>query len=270
MSESESNDYREWLRSRHRPAHDRRSAERNAGFFLPFLQPGMSVLDAGCGPGAITVGFAPRVLPANVVGVDRNPQAVAAARTLAGSLDVTNVEFAVASIDALPFEDRTFDGAFVHAVVQHLREPVAALREIHRVLRQGAVIGVADADLSMDLLYPATPGMVRSMQLFAELRRFDGGTPDAGRRLRELLSLAGFSRCTASATPIADGTQEAIARVGERWAAYFSAPQLIERMETASLATRAQLLEIASDWRAWSTDNGAFCAAFWCEAVAWK
>jgi SAM-dependent methyltransferase len=270
VSESESNDYREWLRSRHRPAHDRRSAERNAGFFLPFLQPGMRVLDAGCGPGAITVGFAPRVLPANVVGVDRDVHGIAAARTLAASQDVTNVEFAVASIDALPFEDRTFDGAFVHAVIQHLRDPLTTLREIHRVLRAGAVIGVADADLSMDLLYPSTPAMVRSMQLFAELRRFDGGTPDAGRRLRELLSSAGFSRCTAAATPIADGTQEAVARVGERWAAYFSAPPLIARMEAAGLATRDQLLAIAEDWRAWSTDSGAFCAAFWCEAVAWK
>lgn len=270
MSESESNDYREWLRSRHRPAHGRRSAERNAGFFLPFLQPGMRVLDAGCGPGSITVGFAPRVAPANVVGVDRDAQAVASALTLAASQQVTNVEFAVASIYALPFEDRTFDGAFVHAVIQHLRDPVAVLREIRRVLRPGAVIGVADADLSVDLLHPATPRMVRSMQLFADLRRFDGGTPDAGRRLRELLSDAGFSRCTASATPIADGSEEGVARLGERWASYFGAAPLIDRMEAARLATRDQLLEIASDWRAWSTDRRAFCAAFWCQAVAWK
>jgi SAM-dependent methyltransferase len=265
-----SDNYREWLRSRHRPAHGRRSAERNAGFFLPFLRPGMRLLDAGCGPGAIAVGFAKRVPPGDVVGVDSDAQGIEAARRLASSLELTNAQFAVASLYALPFDDQVFDGAFVHAVVQHLHDPVAALREVHRVLRPGAVIGVADADLSMDLLHPATPCMVRSMQLLADLRRADGGTPDAGRRLRELLSLAGFSRCTASATPVADGTAEGIARAGERWSAYFSAAPLIERMEEAGLATRDQLLEIANDWRAWATDSAAFCAAFWCEAIGWK
>ena len=262
--------YREWLRSRHRPAHGRRNAERNAGFFLPLLKPGMRVLDAGCGPGSITVGLASRLVPGEIVGIDQDPQGIEAARQLAASLGIANARFDVASLDALPFGDQEFDGAFLHAVVQHLSDPVKVLRELHRVLRPGAVIGVADADLSLDLLYPATARMVRSMQLFAELRRADGGTPDAGRRLRELLSLAGFLRCTAVAKPIADGTPEAIARTGERWAGYFSAEPLIERMEEARLATRDELLEIASDWRAWSTDEGAFCTAFWCEAVGWR
>jgi SAM-dependent methyltransferase len=230
----------------------------------------MRVVDVGCGPGAITVGLAPRVLPGEVVGVDQDLQGIAAARELASSLEITNTLFTEASVYALPFDDQVFDGAFVHAVIQHLSDPVAALREVHRVLRPGAVIGVADADLSMDVLYPATPRMVRSMRLFADLRRLDGGTPDAGRRLRELLGLAGFARCTASATPLASGTTDGIARVGEQWSAYFSAEPLIERMDGAGLATRAELLEIASDWRTWATNSAAFCAGFWCEAIAWK
>jgi hypothetical protein len=112
--------------------------------------------------------------------------------------------------------------------------------------------------------------MLRSGQLFADLRRADGGTPDAGRRLRELLSLAGFTRCTASATPLPAGTPDSVKSVGERWSAYFSAPPLIERMLEVGLATRDELLEIASDWHAWATDSAAFCAAFWCEATGWK
>jgi SAM-dependent methyltransferase len=268
MPPSES--YRDWLRSRHRPAHGRRSAERNAAFFLPFLRPGMRILDAGCGPGAITVGLAARVVPGEIIGVDQDSERIEQARRLAISLELTNARFAVANIYALPFEDQTFDGAFMHAVVQHLHDPAAALREIHRVLRPGAVVGMGDADLSLELLHPATPAMVRSMQLFSELRRVDGGTPDAGRRLRELLSLAGFTACTASAKPLVDGTPEGIAQVGERWATYFSAAPLIGRMAEAGLATRDQLLEMSSDWRAWAADSGAFCAAYWCEAVGWR
>jgi SAM-dependent methyltransferase len=262
--------YREWLRSRHRPAHGRRTAERNAGFFLPFLKPGMRVLDAGCGPGSITVGLAPRVLPGDAVGIDQDRGAIEAARQLAESLALGNVRFEEAGIYALPFDDQVFDAVFMHAVVQHLHDPAAALRELHRVMRPGAVIGIGDADLSMDMLHPATPGMVRSMQLFADVRRADGGTPDAGRRLRELLQLAGFTRCTATARSIADGTPDGVARVGDRWAAYFSADPLIERVAEAGLGSRAELLQIASDWRAWSSNASAVCAAFWFEAVGWK
>jgi SAM-dependent methyltransferase len=228
----------------------------------------MDVLDVGCGPGAITVGLASLVLPGAVVGVDRD--GVEAARQRASSSGMTNVRFVTADAYALPFPDHSFDGAFMHPVVQHLHDPVAALRELHRVLRPGAAIGIADADLSMDLLYPATPGMVRSMQLFAELRRADGGTPDAGRRLRDLLCISGFERCTASAKPITDGTADGVARVGQRWANYFSGTPLIDRMEEVGLATRNQLLEIANDWNAWAANPGAFCAAFWCEAIGWK
>jgi SAM-dependent methyltransferase len=231
----------------------------------------MRVLDAGCGPGSITVGLASRVLPGGeVVGTDQDRRGIEAARQLASSSEIANVKFEEANIYVLPFDDQVFDGAFMHAVVQHLADPLAALREIHRVLRPGAVIGIGDADLSLDMLYPATPGMVRSMQLFADLRRFDGGTPDAGRRLRELLHGAGFTRSTASAKSIADGTPDGVARVGDRWAAYFSAEPLIERMEETGLASRAELLQIASDWRAWASHSGAVCAAFWFEAVAWK
>lgn len=107
--------YREWLRARHRPAHARRSAKHNAAFFVPSLRSGMQVLDVGCGPGAITIGLASLVLPGALVGVDRDVEAIEAAQRLARSGGITNVRFVAASAYALPFNDRTFDGAFMHA-----------------------------------------------------------------------------------------------------------------------------------------------------------
>jgi len=38
--------------------HSQRTARDRAGFFLPFLRPDMRLLDCGCGPGSITLGFA--------------------------------------------------------------------------------------------------------------------------------------------------------------------------------------------------------------------
>ena len=56
--------------------HSQRFAADRAGFLLPHLRPGMSLLDCGCGPGSITLGLADVVTPGSVVGVDREPRQI--------------------------------------------------------------------------------------------------------------------------------------------------------------------------------------------------
>ncbi len=48
----------------------RRTIESHGEFFLPYLSPGVSVLDCGCGPGSITLSIADRIGNGRVVGVD--------------------------------------------------------------------------------------------------------------------------------------------------------------------------------------------------------
>jgi SAM-dependent methyltransferase len=123
-----------------------RTASQEAAFFLPFLRPGMRVLDLGCGPGSITLGLAEAVAPGETVGVDVQPSQVAQAQALSASRGVMNVRFEVADVYRLPFPDGSFDAVFAHAVLMHLREPVRALLEVRRVLRPGGIAGVRDSD----------------------------------------------------------------------------------------------------------------------------
>src|SRR6188472_2086916 len=51
-------------------SHEWRTAENSAAYLLPHLQPGMDLLDVGCGPGTITLDLARLVAPGHVVGVD--------------------------------------------------------------------------------------------------------------------------------------------------------------------------------------------------------
>src|SRR5260370_16939704 len=59
-----------------------RTAARDAAFFLPFLRPGMRVMDVGCGPGTITVGLAEVVPPGRVDGFDLHPSMLHRARPI--------------------------------------------------------------------------------------------------------------------------------------------------------------------------------------------
>ena len=59
---------------------------------------------------------------------------------------VMNARFEVADVYRLPFPDGSFDAAFAHAVLMHLREPVRALAELRHVLRPGGIAGVRDSD----------------------------------------------------------------------------------------------------------------------------
>jgi ubiquinone/menaquinone biosynthesis C-methylase UbiE len=88
-----------------------RTATSEAAFFLPYLRPGMNLLDVGCGPGTITLGLGEVVAPGAVVGIDLQPTEVAKARTLAAERRARNARFAVGNGYRLPFPGASFDGS---------------------------------------------------------------------------------------------------------------------------------------------------------------
>src|SRR5215831_17864683 len=124
--------------------HGARSSRRNAAFFLPHLRPGMSIVDVGCGPGAITIGLAEAVAPGAVIGVDLDQDQVSRAEALAAERGVANVQFQVGSVYELPFADSSLDAAFAHTLFMHLDKPAAAAAEVLRVLKPGGVLGVSE------------------------------------------------------------------------------------------------------------------------------
>ena len=170
-----------------------------AAFFLPYLRPGMRLIDCGCGPGSITADLAEAVAPGEVVGFDLRPDALAQGRLLARERGLPNLTFELADIYRLPHADNSFDAAWSCAVIQHLADPVQGLKEIRRVLRPGGVIGIADGSSPVTFRYPTNP----SLELWDGLREREANS-SVGRKptalvLRALLREAGFTQTAVSA-----------------------------------------------------------------------
>lgn len=169
-----------------------------AAFLAPYLRAGMRLLDCGCGPGSITVDLAQAVAPGEAIGIDPREDALAHGRALARERRIANVTFQAASVYQLPYPDGSFDAAFACAVLQHLAAPLAALKEMRRVLKPGGVIGIVDGSSTITFRYPTNPLLEKWDRLRALERAYNTGRPSDALQLRALLREAGFARTQAS------------------------------------------------------------------------
>jgi ubiquinone/menaquinone biosynthesis C-methylase UbiE len=181
---------REWMAQR--------TAKRELSFLVPHLSPGMSVIDCGRGPGSITIGLAEIVAPGEVLGLDIEPRQLDAAQRLAMDRGVLNVRFQQGSVYELRFPDATFDVAVAHFVLEHVSDPLRALREIRRVLRPGGIAAIKDPYYPAFTFRPETPELRLFQDLSAGVRKHNGSSPTYAADLRAYLREAGFDRTEAS------------------------------------------------------------------------
>ncbi|GHI86412.1 methyltransferase domain-containing protein [Streptomyces xanthophaeus] len=240
-------------------SHRWRTAANSAAYLVPELRPGLSVLDVGCGPGTITADLAELVAPGGrVTAVDASADVVAQARAYAAERGLDGVEFATADVHALDFPDDSFDVVHAHQVLQHVGDPVRALREMRRVCRPGGIVAARDADYAAMTWYPAEPGLDGWLDLYRRVARANGGEPDAGRRLAAWAREAGFTdvRCTATAWCYA--TAEEIAWWSGLWADRTTASSYADVATRGGHATPADLETAADAWRTWGSHPDAW------------
>ena len=152
-------------------SHRWRTAENSAAYLLPHVQPNARLLDVGCGPGTITVDLARLAPDGIVVGIDRSEGVLAEARAAAAAAGVTNLEIAVGDVYSLGYGDDSFDVVHAHQVLQHLSDPVAALREMGRVCRPDGVVAVRDSDYSAFTWWPALPELDEWLRVYQAVAR---------------------------------------------------------------------------------------------------
>lgn len=246
-----------------------RTVDKDAAFFIPYLSSGMSLLDCGCGPGTLTIGLSEVIVPGQAIGIDIEPSQIEAAKAYALERGISNVRFEVANVYDLPFPDASFDAVFAHTLLQHLKNPVKALREINRVSKPGAVIGVRDDDRGALIIEPPNHQVEKLIKLLVRLMEYNGGDPYIGRRHRKLLREAGFTRTRATASCGYHGTLEETTKCGAL-GAYIADSTMTRTAILLGWITPDELKELATASKTWGKNLDAFESIIMCEAVSWK
>ncbi|MEU5468338.1 methyltransferase domain-containing protein [Kocuria salsicia] len=248
----------------HQPAvlasHGTRTAATSCAYFLDRLRPGMRILDLGCGPGSITLDLAELVGPTGqVVGVDFSEDAVAAARENARRRADTTTTFLASDLFTVDVETGSFDVVHAHQVLQHVPDPVAALRAMAMHCAEDGIIACRDADYGAMVWHPESAGLDRWRETYCASARALGGEPDAGRRLRAWAYEAGLDVETAQSSTWTYATPESTRWWGDSQA---------ERVRTSGFADRAreeglspdEVEQIAFAWHDWGHSPDAwFC-----------
>ncbi len=247
-----------------------RTAERQGAFVVPFLRPGLRLLDAGCGPGSITVGLAAAVAPGPVLGIDSDPEHVAAARALAASRGVENATFEVADALAMPLADASVDLVFENNLLVHLAErAIDALREFHRILVPGGLVAVRDTQAEA-AVWGHRPDALREFdRLFFAWHAARGSDLSLAARLPSILLAAGFGEPIVTVSADTKGTPDEVREHATTMHFLLDGPLGREAL-ARGWADVATLERLAAAADAWGEEPDAFFANVHVEVVARK
>ena len=161
------------------------------------VEPGVAALDIGCGPGALTAELVRRLGPAAVAAIDPSEPFVAECRRRNPGVAVQ-----IASGEALPFADASFDRALSQLVLHFVADPAAAAAEMRRVLRPGGIAAACVWDFH--------DGMRLIRYFWDAALTIDRGAPDEAATLHfgrdgeigELFATAGFGEVATGAVDV--------------------------------------------------------------------
>ena len=249
-------------------SHSWRTAANSAGYLLDSIKPTMRILDVGCGPGTISADLARLVPQGEVIAIDLYEEAIAKAQKSASERDLTNLHFRVGDANNLvDFEAESFDIVHSHQVLQHVSDPVHALREWRRVTKIGGLVASRVADMAAVSYYPDVLDDFHN--LYLRISRAHGGNPDGGRHIIAWAMEAGFARQTIKPSSSVWCYSEPAARAwwSGLWADRLTKSSLGTNAVDGGFATKEELNRLERSWHEWGARDDGFYALLHGEIV---
>jgi SAM-dependent methyltransferase len=153
------------------------------------------LLEVGCGVGGQTQWLLRRYPGLRITGLEKVPDQLAKAELLRASLPGLSDRWDLERADALDlgdFDGSGYDTALFVWVLEHLPDPLRAIRELVRVLPSGAKVVATEVFQSSLFLYPDCPNMRTFWQKTIDFQCSLGGDADIGPRLGALFAQAGL------------------------------------------------------------------------------
>lgn len=247
-----------------------RTASNSAAHLIPYIEPHHTILDVGCGPGSISATLAELVPDGHVTAIDIVSDIVAAAHSLAASKGVKNMSFDVADAHKLPFEDGKFDVVHAHQVLQHVSDPLQALREMRRVVKKGGVVACRETDSFS--WYPALPVLKTWEMLTTKMASLEGRNPHPGGHIHVWAEEAGFARGNVEKSAGASSFSSDKER--EYWGGCMEQrardSELARKAVEKGHCTREKLDEIADEWKRFREDGTAWLGILYGQIICRK
>jgi SAM-dependent methyltransferase len=155
-------------------------------------------------------------------------------------------------------------------VLEHLSDPLRAIKEMRRVLKPGGIAGIKDPDYGTLVIEPSTPLVRDAMTLYRRVSTFNGASPYYARHQRRLLLEAGFGRSEGFASVICLGSLEATRQAYElAFKPWLTDSTFVHTSLEHKFVDRATLDAMLQACQRWSQLPDAYFALTHCAAVGW-
>lgn len=226
-----------------------RTLEQDHRFLAELLRPGFSVLDVGCGTGAITAGIARAVKPEGyVVGVDRDETLLEMART--EHTEIENLQFEHGDATALKFRGQ-FDIVTSARALQWIAEPGLVIENMKQAAKRGGMVVVLDYNHTQNQWEPEPPAEFKvCYDAFLAWRQANGWDNEMAHHLPGLFRSAGLANVSSRA-------QDEVLKRGEpefAWRSYLWSGTLQHvgnQLIATGFCTAAQLEEARERYDSW-------------------
>ena len=236
------------------PILERRTVENANQNLLKYLKPGLSVLDIGCGSGAITRSIAEKTGPAGrVLGIDPNEKLIEQARQ--NAVGIPGIAFQQADVYSFDTAEQ-FDLVTCARTLQWLAQPEAALLNMKRFVKPGGCLSILDFNHEKIVWTPEPPETMRTFyDAFLQWRQDAGFDNAIADHLEVMLHTIGFDSVRVeNQSEIAKKSDPNFTVASRLWAevAELRGPQLVQ----AGYITETLRLQAITDYDNWIATVG--------------